>query len=131
VNGLSKSRLARLRLRTVHDLDRRTRSYKRAMNEVRELTEALGGDPSPAQRQQIERAAMLSTVADDLAARALAGLSVCMDEVTRADGVARRARAAVLAMRPEPKPTERPGLRLARQRWAENAAARAAEPKKE
>src|SRR6516165_6940409 len=86
--GLSHGRLARLRLRTVHDLDKRTRSYKRAMAVVAELTEALGGIPTPAQHQAIEQAAMLAAIADDLTARALAGLSVNLDEALRAGNAA-------------------------------------------
>src|SRR5262245_45218365 len=124
--GLSKGRLARLRLRTVHDLDRRTRSYKRAMAVVDELTALMGGPDAitPAQRHAIEHAGMLASIADDLTARAIAGMSVNLDEALRAGNAARRAARAVLANRPEPKPQERPGLTLARQRWAEQAAAR-------
>src|SRR5262249_17729910 len=122
--GLSKGRLARLRLRTVHDLDKRTRSYRKAMAVVAELTEALGGNLTPSQTQAVERLAMLETIAADRVARQLAGLSVTLDEALRADNAARRARAAVLASKSEPTPQERPGLRLARQRWAEQAAKR-------
>ena len=120
--GLSKGRLAKLRLRTVHDLDKRTRSYRTAMAVVAELTEALGGNLTPSQRQAVEQVAMLETIAADLVARQIAGMSVNLDEALRAGNAARRARAAVLAMKPEPAPQERPGLRLARQRWAEQAA---------
>jgi hypothetical protein len=66
---------------------------------------------------------MLTAIAEDLAARQLAGLSVCLDEALRAEGVARRAVAAVLATKPEPKPAERPGLAIARALWAEQEAA--------
>src|SRR5262249_12782747 len=127
--GLSHGRLARLRLRTVHDLDKRTRSYRHAMAVVAELTEALGGNLTPAQRQAIEHVAMLETIANDLMARQIAGLSVCLDEAIRAGNAARRARRAVLESKPEPKPTERPGLAIARKRWAEQNAARAAAKK--
>jgi hypothetical protein len=109
-------------LRTVHDLDKRTRSYRTAMAVVAELTEALGGNLTPSQRQAVEQVAMLETIAADLVARQIAGMSVNLDEALRAGNAARRARAAVLAMKPEPAPQERPGLRLARQRWAEQAA---------
>jgi len=117
--------LAKLRLRTLDDLDKRYRSYKRAAAVVAELTEAVGGNPSTALRQAIEQAAMLAAIADDLVARQLAGLSVNLDEALRAGNAARRAARAVLAMRREPEPTERPGLAIARARWAEQAAARA------
>jgi hypothetical protein len=71
------------------------------------------------QRAQIERAAMFTAIAEDLAARQLAGSRVCLDEVLRAEGVSRRAVAAVLASKTVPEPTERPGLAIARARWAE------------
>jgi hypothetical protein len=119
------SRMRRLHLRTMHDIDRRSRAYRRVRAVVVELTQAVGGNVSPAQRQAIERAAMLCAIADDLAARQLAGLSVTLDEVLRADGTARRAVRAILANRPEPKPTERPGLAIARRRWAEADRAKA------
>ena len=122
----SHSRLGRLRLHTVHDLDGRTRAARRARVVVAELVKALGGPDavSPGQRQACERAGMLTAIAEDLAARQLAGLSGCLDEVLRAEGVARRAVAAVLASKTEPAPTERPGLALARARWAEQDAAK-------
>src|SRR5262245_646185 len=122
--GLSKGRLARLRLRTVHDLDKRTRSYKRAMAVVDELTAAMGGPDAItlAQRHAIEHAGMLASIADDLTARAIAGMSANLDEARRPGNAARRARAAVPANRPDPKPQERRGLALARQRWADQAA---------
>jgi len=117
----SHSRPGRLRLKTVADLDGR----------VAELVKALGGPDavSPGQRQACERAGMLTAIAEDLAARQLAGLPVTLDEVLRAEGVARRSVQAILANRPEPKPTERPGLAIARARWAE--ADRAKEQAKE
>ena len=126
--GLSHGRLAKLRLRTVHDLDRRTRSYRRAMAVVDELTALMGGPDAItlAQRHAIEHAGMLASIADDLTARAIAGMSVNLDEALRAGNAARRARRAVLESKPEPKPTERPGLAIARRRWAENAARAAA-----
>jgi len=117
--GLSHGRLARLRLRTVHDLDRRTRSYRTAMAVVAELTEALGGNLTPSQRVAVEQVAMLETIAADLVARHIARLSVNLDEALRAGNAARRARRAVLAMKPEPVEQERPGLAIAKARWAE------------
>ena len=133
--GLSKGRLARLRLRTVHDLDRRTRSYRTAMAVVGELTEALGGNLTPSQRVAVEQVAMLETIAADLVARHIARLSVNLDEALRAGNAARRARRAVLAMKPEPVEQERPGLAIAKARWAEmdrqKAAAQQAKERKD
>ena len=87
----SHSRLGRLKLKTVADLDGRTRAARRARAVVAELVKALGGPDavSPGQRQACERAGMLTAIAEDLAARQLAGLPVTLDEVLRA-GVARR-----------------------------------------
>jgi len=82
--GLSKGRLAKLRLRTVHDLDRRTKSYRAAMAVVDELTVALGGTLTPSQRLAVEQVAMLETIAADLVARQIAGMSVNLDEALRA-----------------------------------------------
>src|SRR5215831_12635532 len=118
------SRLRRLRLHTIHHLDGRSIAARPAKAVVAELVKALGGPDavSPGQRQACERAGMLTAIAEDLAARQLAGLPVSLDEVLRAEGVARRSVQAILANRPEPKPTERPGLAIARARWAEQAA---------
>jgi hypothetical protein len=60
--------MRRLQLRTVHDLDHRSRAYRRAKAVVRELTEAMGGTVTPMQRQTLERAGMLSAIAEDLQA---------------------------------------------------------------
>ena len=72
----SHSRLGRLKLKTVADLDGRTRAARRARAVVAELVKALGGPDavSPGQRQACERAGMLTAIAEDLAARQLAGL---------------------------------------------------------
>src|SRR5262249_34374342 len=112
----SHSRLGRLRLKTVADWDGGTRAARRARAVVAELVKALGGPDavSPGQRQACERAGMLTAIAEDLAARQLAGLPV-----------ARRSVQAILANRPQPKPTERPGLAIARARWAKQEAAAA------
>ena len=116
--------MRKLRLHTIHHLDGRSIAARRARTVARELVQALGGPDAvtPIQRQACERAGMYAAIAEDLAARKLAGLSVCGDELFRAEGVARRAVQAILANRPEPTPAERPGLAIARQRWAEQRA---------
>jgi hypothetical protein len=119
------SRLRRLRLHTIRHLDGRSIAARRAKAVVRELTQALGGTVTPMQLQAIERAAMHVVIAEDFAARRLAGEPVSLDETLRAEGVARRGVQAILANRPDPKPTERPGLALARARWAEQDAVKA------
>src|SRR5262249_40697982 len=122
------SRARRLRMHTVEDIDHRTRAYRRAKAAAAELVDALGGPRAitPAQAHACERAGMWVAVSEDLAARRLAGFPGDPDELFRAEGVARRAVQAVLASKSEPAPTERPGLALARRRWAENAARAAA-----
>jgi hypothetical protein len=119
------SRLRRLRLHTIHHLDGRSSAARRAKAVVRELTQALGGSATPMQLQAIERAAMHVVIAEDFAARRLTGEPVSLDETLRAEGVARRSVQAILANRPKPKPTGRPGLAIARARWAEQEAAAA------
>jgi len=118
------SRLRRLRLHTIHHLDGRSIAARRAKAVVRDLVQALGATATPMQLQAIERAAMHVVIAEDYAARKLAGEAVCALEMIRAENTARRSVAAVLASKPDPTPTERPGLALARARWAEQDAAK-------
>jgi hypothetical protein len=123
-------------LRTIHHLDGRTRAARRARTVARELLAAFDPDAvTPAMRQAAERAGLFSSIAEDMASRKLAGLSVCGDELFRAEGCARRAVKAVLAMKPEPVEQERPGLAIARARWAEmdrqKAAAQQAKERKD
>jgi len=121
------SRARRLRMYTISDIDHRTKAHRRAKAAAAELVDALGGPKAitPAQRHACERAGMWVAVSEDLAARRLAGFPGDPDELFRAEGVARRAVQAVLATRAAPTPTERPGLRIARARWAEQDAAKA------
>src|SRR2546423_10777527 len=89
------------RLLTAGHLDRRTRGAKRARAIAAELARGWDGI-APVQRQAIERAAMWCAIAEDLAARRLAGQQILLDDVLRAEGVAKRAVKAVLAERPVP-----------------------------
>lgn len=84
-------RRGRARLQTLEHLDGRTRASKRAKELTVIFEAALGGAPSPSQRLAIQRAAMLSAIAEDAAARQLAGEPVDLDQVTRAGNAARRA----------------------------------------
>jgi hypothetical protein len=97
---------------------------------VSELSAVFGGNPTPAQRQAIEQVAMLETVANDLVARSIAGLSVNLDEALRAGNAARRARRALLADKPEPE-VESAGAAYGRARRAAMAAQRAAQQQQE
>jgi hypothetical protein len=119
-------RSRKARLMTVAHLDGRTRASKRARALAAEL--ACGWDGiTEKQRQDIGRAAVMCTIAEDLAARRLSGQAISMDELLRAEGVARRVVRDILAERPVPAR----GLQLARQRWDEQArAAKAARRRK-
>jgi hypothetical protein len=122
----------RLRRRTLPQLltrdhvDGRTSGGKRARVIAAELCSSFGDEITAVQRQAIERVAMLCAIAEDLAARRLAGQPVPIDEVLRAEGAARRALRAVLAERPA-KPAAARVLELRRQRWEEAAEAKAAQ----
>jgi hypothetical protein len=112
-------RSRKTRLLTAGHLDRRTRSAKRARSLAVELARGFDGI-TPIQQQAVERAGMLCAIAEDLAARRLAGQPVPIDEVLRAEGAARRTIRAAVADRPVP-PARSRGLELARLRWAEEA----------
>jgi hypothetical protein len=94
-------RSRKTRLWTAQHLDGRTRGSKRAHAIATELERGWNGI-TPVQRQAIGRAAMWCAIAEDLAARRLAGQLIPLDDVLRAEGVAKRAVKAVLAERPEP-----------------------------
>ena len=90
-------RSPKARLLTVAHLDHRTRASKRARAIAAELTAGFGDEITKVQRQAIERAAVLSVLAEDLVVRRLAGQPVSLDELLRVEGVAKRAIRAVVA----------------------------------
>jgi hypothetical protein len=102
VAGSLPDRRRKLRLLTVGHLDGRSLASKRARAIAAELEQSFGGMVTRVQRQAIERAAMLVTLAEDLVARRLAGEPILVGDVLRAEGVAKRAIRAVLAERPMP-----------------------------
>jgi hypothetical protein len=105
---------------TAAHLDRRTRGGKRARKLAAELARGFGTGITEVQRRACEQAGMLAALAEDLAARRLAGQPVPFDELLRAEGCAKRAIRTVLAECPAP-PAKARGLEVARQRWAEEA----------
>jgi hypothetical protein len=113
-------RSPKARLLTAGHLDGRTRASKRARAIAAELTAGFGDEITKVQRQAIERAAVLSVLAEDLVMRRLAGQPVSLDELLRCEAVAKRAIRAVLAECPV-KPAVPRGLEIARLRWAEEA----------
>lgn len=108
---------------TVRHLDGRSLAFRRARAIATELAAGFGVEITKVQRQTVERAAVLCAIAEDLATRRLAGQPVPMDELLRAEGVARRAVRAIVAERP-PQPR---GLLRARARWEADEQARAAQ----
>jgi hypothetical protein len=108
---------------TVRHLDGRSLAYRRARAIATELAAGFGVEITKVQRQTVERAAVLCAIAEDLATRRLAGQPVPMDELLRAEGVARRAVRAIVAERPL-KPR---GLQRARARWEADEKAKAAQ----
>jgi hypothetical protein len=92
-------RVARRKL-GLNRLDRRGSVYKRACEIVAELERGLRGEITPLRRQAVERAALMTILAEDLSARRLQGEPIPLDEVLRAEGVARRAVRAITAERP-------------------------------
>ena len=79
-----------VRLLTLDHLDGRTLAARRA-NELAAAFEAELGAVSGTQRLAIRRAAMLTAIAEDVAARQLAGEAPDLDQVIRASNAARRA----------------------------------------
>jgi hypothetical protein len=95
------------RLLTVRYVDGRTRGGKRARKLAAELARGFGTAISEMQRRSCEQAGMLAALAEDLAARRLAGQPISFDELLRSEGVARRAIRAVRAECPAPPPAPR------------------------
>jgi hypothetical protein len=111
------------RLWTAQHVDGRTRGSKRARVLAAELERGFVGEITAIQRQAIERAAMWCAIAEDLAARRLAGQLIPLDDVLRAEGVAKRALRS-LGIRIEsaaPKPSR--ALAVRRELWAQTQAA--------
>jgi hypothetical protein len=111
--------VARLKL-GLHRLDGRSSIAIRARQLIAELEGHICGEITPLRRQSIERAALMSVLAADLAARRLNGEAIPLDAVLKAEGVAKRAVKAVLAERPSPSPASHERS-LSSLGWAEGA----------
>jgi hypothetical protein len=98
--------VARLKL-GLGRLDGRSSIAIRCREIIRELESTVRGGLTPLRRRAIERAALMTVLAEDLAGRRLQGEAIPLDAVLRAEGCARRAVKAVLAERP---PQRRGGL---------------------
>jgi hypothetical protein len=116
------------RLLTARHVDGRTRGGKRARKLAAELVGGFGTGITEVQRRACEQAGMLAALAEDLAARRLAGQAISFDELLRAEGVAKRAIQAIVAERPA-KPAAARVLELRRQRWADQERVKKAQAK--
>jgi hypothetical protein len=87
----------RLRLMTLSDLDRRTGTARRANDLINAMQEDLGGESRLAtgERQIIQRAAILGTLAEDIEARWLSGESIDPTMLCTIDNAQRRLLEAV------------------------------------
>jgi hypothetical protein len=100
VVSVGKKRSHHRRALTANEIDGRTHAGVRLRKIAAEL--AAGFDTvTPVRRAAIQRAALLCVIAEDLAARCLAGFPVSMDELLRAEGCAKRAVADIQAAWPE------------------------------
>jgi len=80
------------RLKTVAQLDQRTRAAKRITALARTWAAALGDKLTNGQRIAIERAATLTALAEDARVRRLSGdLSISLEDIARLDNTANRA----------------------------------------
>jgi hypothetical protein len=86
------------RLQTLAHLDQRTRASRRAHELVAAFEAEIGSKITTSQRLAIERAAMLTAIAEDAKARRLAGEAISINDIVRADGAAHRALKAVKAL---------------------------------
>jgi hypothetical protein len=94
----------KIRLMTLADLDRRTGAAYRAHTMVKAITEDLGGEDrlATAEKQIIQRAALLGTLAEDLEARWLLGQQIDIGTLCALGNAQRRAFEAVgLQRRPK------------------------------
>lgn len=64
-----RNEAAALKLRTIGDLDQRTRAAKLARRLIAELESDLGGDLTAAQKELVQRAGLLSAILEDAEAR--------------------------------------------------------------
>jgi hypothetical protein len=113
------------RLWTAQHVDGRTRGAKRARAIAAELEHNFGGEVTKVQRHAIERAAMWCAIAEDLAARRLAGQLIPLDDVLRAEGVAKRALRSLGIRIESAAPKTSRALAARRERWAQTQAAEA------
>jgi hypothetical protein len=88
----AKGRRGKTRLRTLDQIDQRTRSARRTRELIALWTQALGGAPSPVEKMAITHAAACQALCEDMQARALSGdTSITPDQVVKVSNIAQRA----------------------------------------
>ena len=75
-----RTRAGKPRLRSLDELDSRTAAARKAQQMVSSLVSDLGGDPTTAERQIAQRAALLSAMLEDAEARWVTGETIDLSE---------------------------------------------------
>jgi hypothetical protein len=89
---LAPRRKGKTRLRTLDQIDQRTRSARRTRELIALWTKALGGDVSPVQAMAITHAAATQAIAEDLQARRLNGdRTITPEQIVKVVNIAQRA----------------------------------------
>jgi hypothetical protein len=85
-------RRGKTRLKTLDQIDQRTRSARRTRELIALWTKALGGVVTPVQAMAITHAAACQALCEDLQARALSGdMTITPEQVVKVSNVAQRA----------------------------------------
>jgi glutathione S-transferase len=86
----TRTRQFKERLLTLNTLDRRSAAYGEAKQLIADLTADLGGDPTAAERQLIQRAAICGVIAGDFETRWIAGDAIPLADYLATCNVQRR-----------------------------------------
>jgi hypothetical protein len=86
----TRTRQGKERLLTFDSLDQRTAAYSGALQLVAALTADVGGDPTAAELQLIQRAALTGAIANDFETRWIAGEVIPLSDYLACCNVQRR-----------------------------------------
>jgi hypothetical protein len=87
----ARGRRGKSRLRTIDQIDQRTRSARRTRELIALWTQALGGSVTPVQAMAIVHAAACQALCEDLQSRALSGdTTVTPEQVVKISNIAQR-----------------------------------------
>jgi hypothetical protein len=87
-----RGRRGKTRLRTLDQIDQRTRSARRTRELIALWTKVLGGDVTPVQSMALVHAAACQALCEDLQARALSGdTTITPEQVVKLSNIAQRA----------------------------------------